>query len=64
MRAFLLAMVLYPDAMQRAQAEIDRVVGRGRLPTFADQSSLPFVAAVVKEVMRWRPVVPLGACSQ
>ena len=56
----MLAMVLYPDVMKRAQAEIDSVVGRDRMPTFADEPHLPYVRAMVKEILRWRPVGPLG----
>ena len=54
-------MVLHPDAQSRAQAEIDRVVGTGRLPNFGDEMSLPYVSALVEEVMRWHPVAPVGA---
>ncbi|KAJ7081461.1 cytochrome P450, partial [Mycena crocata] len=57
---FILAMRLYPDVMKKAQAEIDSVVGRDRMPTFADAKNLPYVRAIVKEVLRWRPVGPLG----
>jgi cytochrome P450 len=57
---FLLAMVLYPDAQKRAQAEIDSVIGRDRLPTFEDRASLPYVDAIVRETFRWNPVLPLG----
>ncbi|EIM84295.1 CyP450 monooxygenase [Stereum hirsutum FP-91666 SS1] len=58
---FLLAMTLYPQAQRRAQAEIDAVIGEGgRLPDFSDEASLPYVGAVVKEVLRWRPVGPLA----
>lgn len=57
---FLLAMVLYPDVMRTAQAEIDEVVGRDRLPNFGDYDKLPYINAIVKEVLRWRPVLPLG----
>jgi cytochrome P450 len=47
--------------MQRkAQEEIDRVLGPGRLPTVADRGNLPYVDAVVKEVLRWHPVAPMG----
>lgn len=53
-------MRLYPNVMKRAQAEIDDVVGRDRLPTFADRENLPYIRAIVKEVLRWRPVGPLG----
>ncbi|KAE9389979.1 cytochrome P450 [Gymnopus androsaceus JB14] len=55
---FVLAMILYPDSMRKAQREIDSVVGRGRLPTFADRPHLPYLQAMVKEVLRWRPVAP------
>ena len=53
-------MVLYPDVMRKAQHEIDVVVGSGRLPTFADTPNLPYVRAIVMEVLRWRTVAPLG----
>ena len=53
-------MVMHPEVQRKAQEEIDRVVGNDRLPTFADQSSLPYVDALVKEVFRCYPVAPLG----
>ena len=53
-------MASYPDVQRKAQAERDAVVGHDRLPTFADQDSLPYVSALVKECLRWRVVVPLG----
>lgn len=60
MKSFVLFMVLYPDVQQRAQAEIDEVVGRDRLPSPDDGPNLPYVSAVIKEVLRYAPVVPLG----
>ena len=56
----MLAMTLYPDVQHCAQAELDAVVGRDRLPRFSDRERLPYAEAVVKEVMRWRPIDPLG----
>lgn len=53
---FTLAAVLYPTVMEEAQEELDRVVGTERLPGFEDRDQLPYVAAIVKEVLRWRPV--------
>ena len=53
-------MVLYPEAQQKAQDEIDAVVGTGRLPDFDDEASLPYVSALCQEVQRWHPVAPLG----
>jgi cytochrome P450 len=55
-----LAMLVYPETQARAQAELDAVVGRERLPTFADYPCLPYIRAMVKEVLRWKPVGPLG----
>ena len=60
MMNFVLAMLLYPDVMRKAQAELDAVVGRDRLPTFEDRKNLHYIRAMVKEVLRWRPVGPLG----
>ncbi|KAH6658483.1 cytochrome protein [Truncatella angustata] len=56
----VLAFVTHPDAVYRAQKELDAAVGPDRIPTFADQSKLPYISAVVKEVLRWRPVAVLG----
>ena len=53
-------MTLYPDVQRRAQAEIDRVVGNSRLPNFSDYDELPYLQAVLKEVLRWHPVTPLS----
>ena len=47
-----LAMALYPDVQRKAQAEIDRVVGKDTLPTFSDKGSLPYVRAICAEAMR------------
>jgi hypothetical protein len=57
-------MSLFPDAQRHAQEEIDRVVGRSRLPTLADRGRLPYVYALLNEVYRWRPVVTLGLLSE
>jgi hypothetical protein len=57
---FLLAMMVYPDVQKKAQAELDEVVGRGQLPTFAHYEKLPYIRALVKETLRWWPIGPLG----
>ncbi|KAH9837137.1 cytochrome P450 [Rhodofomes roseus] len=59
-QAFFLAATVYPDMYKRCQAELDRVVGPDRLPTFADRHLLPYVDWVVWECLRWNPVAPLG----
>ncbi|KIJ14852.1 hypothetical protein PAXINDRAFT_78324 [Paxillus involutus ATCC 200175] len=57
---FILAMILHPEIQQKARAEIDAVAGRDRLPDFSDRASMPFINCIVKEVLRWKPVAPLG----
>ncbi|KAF8652299.1 hypothetical protein AX16_004457 [Volvariella volvacea WC 439] len=41
-----------PDVLKKAQAEIDAVVTPGNLPDFDDKKSLPYLSAVIKEIMR------------
>ena len=48
---FLLAMVCFPEVQMKAQAELDQVIS-GRLPDFEDMEELPYLSAVVKEVLR------------
>ena len=55
-----LAMIAHPGVQKRAQAELDAVVGQSRVPTFSDAPSLPYIQAMVKEILRWRPVLPLA----
>ncbi|PIL29308.1 cytochrome P450 [Ganoderma sinense ZZ0214-1] len=57
---FFLAMVTHPQALQKAQAELDTVVGSYRLPDFEDMKSLPYIRALMKELFRWRVSGPLG----
>lgn len=59
MMSFCLAMTLHPEAQKPMWEEVDRVCG-DRLPEFDDIPDLPTVRAVVKEVMRWRPVTAGG----
>ena len=45
------------------QKEIDEVIGNDRLPTMADRERLPYVNALMKEVLRLNPVGNLGERS-
>jgi hypothetical protein len=47
-----LMMLAYPETQARAQAELDEVAGRSRLPTFADYLHLHYIRAMVKEISR------------
>ncbi|KAL9082950.1 MAG: hypothetical protein Q9165_008713 [Trypethelium subeluteriae] len=59
---FIMAMVTCPEAQSRAREEVDRVCMDGetlRLPRMSDLPAMPYVAAMIKEVLRWRPTVPI-----
>ncbi|EJD42958.1 cytochrome P450 [Auricularia subglabra TFB-10046 SS5] len=58
--AFFLCMVLYPEKQKNAQEEIDRALGHGHLPAISDRGALPYVTAVMLEVIRLYPILPLG----
>ena len=53
-------MMTYPQVQSQAQRELDKIVGRSRLPQFEDRDQLPYVGRVLKEVLRWKVVAPLG----
>jgi cytochrome P450 len=57
---FIVAALSHPEVQKKAQEEVDAVTMRERLPTFEDRPQLPFVDAICKEVMRWKPIAPLG----
>ncbi|KAF2129634.1 putative cytochrome P450 monooxygenase [Dothidotthia symphoricarpi CBS 119687] len=60
LQSFVLAMLNFPDAQKKAQKEIDAVIGNDRLPCFTDYDSLPYLRALVDEVHRFRPILPIG----
>jgi cytochrome P450 len=55
-----LALVTNPETLHAAHAELDAVIGSSRTPVFDDEKSLPYIRALCKEVLRWRPVAVLG----
>ncbi|PYI13896.1 putative cytochrome P450 [Aspergillus violaceofuscus CBS 115571] len=57
---FVLASLLHPETVEAGQRELDAVVGASRLPTFADIPALPYLDAIISELLRWRPISPIG----
>ncbi|KAJ7501807.1 cytochrome P450 [Mycena galericulata] len=57
---FFMAMLVNPNAQRKAQTEIDAVTGGKYLPDFDDEAAMPYVSALVKEVLRWKNVTPMG----
>ncbi|KAL1742482.1 cytochrome P450 [Schizophyllum fasciatum] len=56
---FVLAMLQNPEVQDRAYAELESVLERDQLPLHSDANRLPYLAAVVKEVLRHMPVTPI-----
>ncbi|KAF8878782.1 cytochrome P450 [Infundibulicybe gibba] len=52
MQWFSALIPAYPEIQAKAHAELDRVVGRGRLPTVEDEKNMPYIHAIIKEVER------------
>lgn len=53
-------MTLHPEVLKKAHDEIDTVIGNDALPTFADRERLPYINAMVKEIIRWNTIGPMG----
>ncbi|KAF3401654.1 3-hydroxyphenylacetate 6-hydroxylase [Penicillium rolfsii] len=52
MQWFSALIPAYPEIQKKAQEELDRVVGRDRLPNVEDEQNLPYCHAIIKEVER------------
>lgn len=57
MMTYVLAMCLHPEWQTKLQEEIDRICA-DRMPETTDAPQLPILRAVIKEIIRWRPVTP------
>ncbi|KAK9713601.1 hypothetical protein RND81_06G038500 [Saponaria officinalis] len=55
----LARMVNHPDVQSKVHDELDDVVGRSRAVTESDMTSLVYLTAVIKEVLRLHPPGPL-----
>ena len=60
----ILYMLYNPKIARRVQAELDSVVGRGRLPNLDDRENLPYTMATINEIFRRSSVVGLGVHHQ
>eukprot|EP00057_Strongylocentrotus_purpuratus_P030551 XP_782001.2 PREDICTED: cytochrome P450 18a1 [Strongylocentrotus purpuratus] len=56
---YLFILAQQTDAQHRVQAELDRVVGRDRLPALTDRASLPYVHATMAECYRLSGLLPM-----
>ena len=51
-------MVCYPEVQKKAQAELDNALN-GKLPEHSDIFSLPYLSALIKEVIRYAEICSL-----
>lgn len=58
--ACILALIHDVESQKRARGEIDGLYDEDTLPKWADEQEMPFVRAVIKEVLRWRPPLPMA----
>ncbi|KAI9441772.1 cytochrome P450 [Lactarius indigo] len=58
--SLFVVLTLHPEVQRRAQAQIDSIVSRDRLPTLGDRSRLPYIEAFCRELLRWQVVSPQG----
>jgi cytochrome P450 len=61
LKTFVLAAILHPDAVARAQDELDLIIGSGRCPEFEDIPKLPYLNSFLKELLRWQAISPTAA---
>ncbi|XP_070581548.1 cytochrome P450 1A1-like [Ptychodera flava] len=57
---FFLYMILYPNVQEKAQQEIDAVIGRDRPPAVTDRLNLPYVDCLIYELLRHATLAPLS----
>ena len=53
----ILALTKNPKIQEKARKEIDAVCGTERTPLFSDFEKLPYINAIIKEGLRWRPTL-------
>ncbi|CEL55391.1 O-methylsterigmatocystin oxidoreductase OS=Aspergillus parasiticus GN=ordA PE=3 SV=1 [Rhizoctonia solani AG-1 IB] len=54
----ILALIADTQSQDRARQEIDSIYDEETLPSWSDEQRMPFIRAIVKETLRWRPPLP------
>lgn len=53
-------LIEHPEVQEKVAQEVDRIVGRDRLPSLNDREKLTYTTATLYEVMRYSTIVPLA----
>ncbi|KAL9607298.1 MAG: hypothetical protein Q9167_007779 [Letrouitia subvulpina] len=61
LNVLVMVALCYPDVIHKVREEADTICGAKaeRLPLISDIDSMPYTCAVIKEALRWRPIIPL-----
>ncbi len=60
MRWALYCMLRYPEVQTAVQTELEKVIGRERMPLMSDKEFLPYTMATLLEIQRFGSTAPFG----
>ena len=55
-----LYLMRHPDVQDKVREEINRVIGKERLPSLSDKQLMPYTEAVIQEIQRVGNIAPFG----
>ena len=55
-----LYLMRHPEVQDKVREEINRVIGKERLPSLSDKQLMPYTEAVIQEIQRVGNIAPFG----
>ncbi|KAF9002274.1 putative cytochrome P450 monooxygenase [Cyathus striatus] len=59
LQCIVMSLITFPECQKKARDEIEEVIG-DRMPTLDDFDNLPYLKALLKEVIRFTPILPVA----